>query len=274
MVESQFQEWYKDEIMPSDEELNSLEHYGIKGQKWGVRRTPEQLGHITEKKRKVSNWIQRARKKSAKRKKQAAKKKAEAKKAKAEKEEESEEKIREKVLNSTDPKYIYKHRDLLTTKELQDRLTRIDVEAKVKKLTVDDKAKKKLKSGEETLKSLGSMAESIGKIADAYTKIGEARSKAEKREADREKKREEKAERREKEKTEKDDKSNSSKNSVTERNDTDRMSVWDAMAKGNEAVNTAKFVQTSVDIKFDPKTGNMSFKKKKTGQRGDKWGKR
>lgn len=24
---------------------NSLEHYGIKGMHWGVRRTPEQLGH-------------------------------------------------------------------------------------------------------------------------------------------------------------------------------------------------------------------------------------
>lgn len=60
MIESQFQEWYKDELMPSDDELNSLEHYGVKGQKWGVRRTPEQLGHITEKKRRVSNWIQKA----------------------------------------------------------------------------------------------------------------------------------------------------------------------------------------------------------------------
>lgn len=274
MIESQFQEWYKDELMPSDEELNSLEHYGIKGQKWGVRRTPEQLGHITEKKRKVSNWIQKARKKSAKRKKQAAKKKAEAKKAKVEKEEESEDKIREKVLNSTDPKYIYKHRELLTTKELQDRLTRIDVEAKVKKLTVDDKAKKKLKSGEETLKSLGSMAESIGKIADAYTKIGEARSKAEKREVDREKKREERteklqkeaeeaSERREKERKERNNHRSDNRDESDGKSETERMSVWDAMAKGNEALNTANFVKTSVDVRFDPKTGAMSFKRKK-----------
>lgn len=29
---------------------NTLEHHGVKGQKWGVRRTPEQLGHILAKK--------------------------------------------------------------------------------------------------------------------------------------------------------------------------------------------------------------------------------
>lgn len=30
--------------------LEYLEHYGVKGQRWGVRRTPEQLGHILKKK--------------------------------------------------------------------------------------------------------------------------------------------------------------------------------------------------------------------------------
>lgn len=174
MVESQFQEWYKDEIMSSDEELNSLEHYGIKGQKWGVRRTPEQLGHIAEKKRKVSNWIQKARKNSAKRKKQAAKKKAEVKKAKTEKEEESAEKIREKVLNSTDPKYIYKHRSLLTTKELQDRSNRIDMEDKIRKL-----AEETNKKGNDFIKVLGDtakMAKSIGEIAENTKKVYDAYS--------------------------------------------------------------------------------------------------
>lgn len=185
MIESQFQEWYKEQIMPSDEELNSLEHYGIKGQKWGVRRTPEQLGYITKRKRRVSNWIEKARRSSAKRKKQSAKKKAAAKKEKEKKEEESDDKIREKLLKSTDPKYIYKYRHLLSTKELQDRLNRINTEAQVKKLTVDDKAKKAMKSGEETLKSLGAMAESIGKIADSYNKIGKAMSDAERRDQER-----------------------------------------------------------------------------------------
>lgn len=31
--------------------MNELQHYGVKGMKWGVRRTPEQLGHISAKSR-------------------------------------------------------------------------------------------------------------------------------------------------------------------------------------------------------------------------------
>lgn len=39
--------------MPSEV---ALEHYGVKGMKWGIRRTPEQLGHkISKLKRKNLN---------------------------------------------------------------------------------------------------------------------------------------------------------------------------------------------------------------------------
>lgn len=38
--------------------MNELQHYGILGMKWGVRRTPEQLGHRNLKKAKTSNFDQ------------------------------------------------------------------------------------------------------------------------------------------------------------------------------------------------------------------------
>lgn len=43
--------------------LNVLYHYGVKGMKWGVRRTPEQLGHKNLRKSYMSNvekWGQSA----------------------------------------------------------------------------------------------------------------------------------------------------------------------------------------------------------------------
>lgn len=33
---------------------NELIHYGIKGMKWGIRRTPEELGHLSERKFKTT----------------------------------------------------------------------------------------------------------------------------------------------------------------------------------------------------------------------------
>lgn len=40
--------------------LGEILHYGIKGMKWGVRRSPEQLGHVTGSKRGVAKTTIRA----------------------------------------------------------------------------------------------------------------------------------------------------------------------------------------------------------------------
>lgn len=40
--------------------MSELRHYGILGMKWGVRRTPEQLGHRKETREKLKNHIRRS----------------------------------------------------------------------------------------------------------------------------------------------------------------------------------------------------------------------
>lgn len=76
---------------------NTLMHYGILGMKWGVRRTPEQLGHVRPKKIKEPKQIERRRKEK----------------------------------NPNLPHYnrtaddIYRNMDQMTDKELQDAINRL-----------------------------------------------------------------------------------------------------------------------------------------------------
>lgn len=48
---------YESSLVPYYQE-DVLEHYGIKGMKWGVRRTPEQLGHKTKKLKKKNRVLE------------------------------------------------------------------------------------------------------------------------------------------------------------------------------------------------------------------------
>ena len=107
---------------------NELEHAGIKGMKWGVRRFQNKDGTLTDagKKRyaKLQSQLDEL---------DGAKKKTEKSEA------ESTEQKRAKLLTSTDAKELYENRNLLTTNEIKDRLNRINSEARLKDLSESSK---------------------------------------------------------------------------------------------------------------------------------------
>lgn len=100
-----------------------LAHYGIKGQKWGIRRFQpySTRGRLTGK---AGKEIGQAKKKSS-------------------------EPSREELLKSTDPKLLYKYRNKLSDQELQNRLNRLNNEEQLRQ-----KAQRKKDEGRKYAKQI------------------------------------------------------------------------------------------------------------------------
>ena len=113
-------------------ENNQLYHHGIKGMKWGIRRTPAQLGHQIKQRRIVK-------------KRTAALEKA--RKAKQEKKEF--EANKEKVLNSGSATEVLKYRGKLTNQELQNAVTRLNLEQQLSAISA-----KEVKTGMDKVTSV------------------------------------------------------------------------------------------------------------------------
>lgn len=141
---------------------NELMHHGIKGMKWGVRRTPSQLGHKIR--------ARRAQKKRA-----AALEKARATR-KANRELEAN---KERALKSGTATEVLKYKGKLTNQELQTALTRINLEQQLsaisarevktgmdKVVSVMNKVEKATTAAEKGIKAYNTVAKvsnSVGK---------------------------------------------------------------------------------------------------------------
>lgn len=113
-------------------ENNELYHYGVLGMHWGVRRTPEQLGHRIK-----SSGSAR----SAKARVRVNKKKA--KEASEDKPMTAEEKTKKKenILRSRNAKELYANKDLFDDQELRTAYQRLMLEKQIKDLTPKQKSR-------------------------------------------------------------------------------------------------------------------------------------
>ena len=113
-------------------ENNELYHYGVLGMHWGVRRTPEQLGHRTKSSGSAGSAKARVR--------------VNKKKAKAESEEkpmtaEEKAKKKENILRSRNAKELYANKDLFDDQELRTAQRRLRLEKQSKDLTPKQKSR-------------------------------------------------------------------------------------------------------------------------------------
>lgn len=121
---------------------NELYHFGIKGMKWGIRRTPIQLGHKTK------NKNQR------KHDKQILNKQARIDKKKRE------------VLKSRSAKELYKYANLFNTRELQEAYNRLQLERNIQNLFP-----KEVKKGQNFTQKIIKSGRTVSDLLDTGTKL-------------------------------------------------------------------------------------------------------
>lgn len=145
-------------------------HYGIKGMKWGIRRTAEQLGH------KIKSKFSRKKSSSDDSGSQTSSKKIQGSvTVKGTKQNpgttrtsdgSSIEERKQKILESRSAKELYNNADLFTTQELQQAYNRLVLEKNIKNLSP-----KEVSKGQQMLNKYVDTAENISKFLNSTNKV-------------------------------------------------------------------------------------------------------
>lgn len=165
-----------------------LEHYGIKGMKWGVRRTPEQLGHhIDKQKRKLAKNVAAAKKakaagdkeklkklniKSLKLKKDISNSKKELDKINKEEKRKTEEE-RANFLKTASAEQLYSRRHEFSESQLNTAMKRINMEQTIKSMA-DKDMQDKIESGRQKIESIMKYADTAAKTVDTFDNVADA----------------------------------------------------------------------------------------------------
>ena len=151
-----------------------LEHHGILGQKWGVRRYQYKDGTLTPAGRRrykvdaEGNLVEMTRKERKEYAKNEAKEKAEQRRQnRLEQEQASFEKRKEKIAKTHDPQKIYDNRDMFTDQELQALYLRMNTEKNIASLI----PKEKEKGYSDYVNSLAKGVESTSNLIDKGTTL-------------------------------------------------------------------------------------------------------
>ena len=189
-----------DNTVYSDE----LQHHGIRGMRWGVRRYQNKDGSLTKAgERRYNKEVESLKKETAKVKEQeriaANRKKTQAKidKLEAKKQEleerkkalkdekkgkkseddssdkptETLEEKRERLLKSTDPKELYKGKDALSYQELNERVNRIDLEARLQSRIVEEHKKTGMEYVTDVKNNIDKATNLFRSVDNAYSAV-------------------------------------------------------------------------------------------------------